>query len=708
MPKKRETILMKNIIKKNNNFISIVLVIPALYFICYCIVPQYDIRDHEGYLAGAIILAGYISLVMICELAKKMVYIKYSNSDRFYIFSVINVIAIFVSIKALLFYHARVYVLSLGLFWCVVICYLLIRAVAIKKQRKLWISYISTVGIAGIISILSTVIRGMYILKWQVLLALVLLGFVSFCNYVLCEREKEFFPYDFIIWKQDIITNFKKRYLTSLVILLSLVVMYLILGPLEIYAGNMLSFSFGYVTFLPMFVLAGIVVLLVVSAIISLFTGKTYKLICVCVTAFSLLSYIQYIFMNTKLMEEDGARLRLDTMGFYPTLNLILWIVIASVIIATLYFVKNKWQSVSVCVCLFIAVMQMVAVVSLIIKCVNAPAPRYYQLTGEKMFTVAKDENVIVLMPDSFCRKYLLEVTTDDPSYMNIFKDFTYYSNMDSEYHPTFPSVIHLITGHDAYDGLTAGLSEERVRWQTEAWNSETCKVFFDAIKNKGYDFYMNIPSACELFGAYDDVKDYVKNVEYAESNVDKAKLMKMLFSMSIYRYVPYVIKPPFEYFSWDFAELECYNGKVAAYRNEDFYAEAKEGITIDESTSKKIHVINWHGFHEEYTHDEFCNPVPNAEEIGITKLQNEKGVMLCIETYLDKLKDIGMYDKSTIIIMGDHGKTYDGCVFIKLPNERHEKVIINDEPMVYSGFQQTILDMIGANREELLAPSWF
>lgn len=699
---------MNKLIDVAKKIIPALLVIPAFFFLYFSFIPQYDIRDHEGYLAGGIILAGFIAFTLLCNLLKRFIYLKSNKRDKLYIVSIADVVAFLISLKSILFYHARVYVLSLGLFFGIIAFYLFVRVLLLRADKTIKINYITAVCIAGIVSVASTVIRGMYLFRWQILATIILLLATIALEMLDKENVDSFFPYDFTGWIKETKSRFVSKYITSLVIVLSYVVMYLILGPLEIYAGNMLSFSFGYATFLPLFVLVGIVALVVVPCLLSLLSSNTFKFVSIILTAFSLLSYIQYLFMNTKLMEEDGARLRLDTMGIYPTVNMVIWIVLSIVIVVVLYMIRDNWDSASKYACGFITAIQLVAVTTLVIKCVNAPAPRYYQLTGEKMFSVAKDENVIVLMPDAFARKYLNELLNDDPSYMDIFKDFTYYDNMDSEYHPTFPSVIHLITGNDGFEGLSSGLSEERVKWQTESWNSDTCKEFFNAIEGEGYDFYMNIPSACELFGAYDDVKEYVKNVEYAESNVDKPRLMKMLFSMSIYRCVPYLVKPPFEYFSWDFAELERYNGKVAAYRNEDFYNEVKEGITVDESISKMVHVMNWHGFHEGYTNDEYCNYVENAEENGITQLQNEKGVMLCINTYFEELKKVGMYDKSTIIVMGDHGRLFDGCVFIKLPDEKHDEVIINDDPKLYSGFQQTILDFIGAGRREILAPSWY
>lgn len=689
------------------------LAVGFVTYICFVAVPQYEIRDHEGYLGGAIALAGYISFVVLMNLVKETL-LSRELKDKIYIVSILNVALGIVCVRTILFYHARLYVISLLLFVMLpfsIVCIHFLNS-KIKGGNKAFTYYKTLICISGILAIASTIIRGRYIFK-----PVIMLTMLALCLVIVLDRlsnNSEYFPYDIIGWTKEVKKAFFTKVRVATVILISLVTLYFLLAPLELYVGNMLSFSFGYATFVPMFIILGIVFCVVGASIISLLTSKTYKLVCIMLAIFSLLSYVQYMFMNTKLMEEDGARLRLDTMGIYPTINVVVWITAFVILALVLICLKEKWSVVILGACGFIAAIQAVAVVSLIITCINSPAPRYYQLSGDVEFSVAKNENVIVLMPDTFSRGRLQELLDYDPdgNYMDMFKDFTFYDHMYSECFPTLPSINHLLTDSeimDAEEAIDTGLSSERVQWQKEAWESEKCSSFFDEIKKNGYAFYMNITTPCELLAAYDDVLGKIDNVEYAESNVNRAELSKMLLSMSAYSCLPYVMKPPFEYFSWDFAALEQYEGKISAYKNEEFYSEVCKGITVDESTDKKVHVINWHGFHIEFTNDEFCNPVP-PELIGtVSDAQNAKGVMLCISTYFEKLKEIGRYDDCTIIVMGDHGDRYkhDGCVFVKLPNEHHDSVVLDHSEYVYSDFRATILDLIGSEEHEKYGSSW-
>ena len=700
--------LLYTILKdKDKNYIKYLigaLSAASIVFLYYSFVPQYNYRDTEGYFGGIIVLSGYLCFILLNLITKKAFVKKNIN----YVFSIMSFLSSCLCMKTLLFYKARLYVFSLMIFVLLMILYFAYHIIQYKNNKSIKISLISACCVSEIVALASTVVRGLYICKMPALAVLCLIMVVLFYDCLLCKNSEEellFWPYDYETFKNETRETFLKKIKISSSVILSLVVPYLLLGPLEIYVGNMLSFSFGYLTFLPLFIVIGIIVLVVCSILLSLLTKETFKFTIGILSVYSVLSYIQYLFMNTKLMEEDGARLRLDTMGNYPTINLIIWIAVAAILITVVYVLKDKWDKAVVYACLFLSLIQLTAVITLIITCINAPKPRYYQLTGEQQFRVAKDNNVIVLMPDTMSRGKINALLEYDPDYLDILKDFTYYDNLDAEYFPTFPSFAHILTEYDCPEGMDSGVSDERVQWQSDAWNSEKCKNFYKDVHAAGYNVFANITAPCELMGAYLDVNDKVDNAEYAESNVNKATLIKMLFSMSIYRCVPYVFKPPFEYFSWDFAELEQYNGQKPAYKNEDFYAEAIKGITVDDNIENKLHVICWHGFHDGYTNDEYCNPV---DEESVSDLQNSMGVMLCIKTYLDDLKEIGRYDDCAIIVMGDHGKptdlsisftdikNADGAVFIKLPNEHHDKTVHNSYPGKYSQLMATMADLVG------------
>ena len=67
-------------------------------------------------------------------------------------------------------------------------------------------------------------------------------------------------------------------------------------------------------------------------------------------------------------------------------------------------------------------------------------------------------------------------------------------------------------------------------------------------------------------------------------------------------------------------------------------------------------------------------------------------GTMRLIEDYINRLKLIDKYDDSTIIIVADHGfYNTDSIFFVKEKNESHPKLIVSDDPIKHSDFQEFV-----------------
>jgi len=83
------------------------------------------------------------------------------------------------------------------------------------------------------------------------------------------------------------------------------------------------------------------------------------------------------------------------------------------------------------------------------------------------------------------------------------------------------------------------------------------------------------------------------------------------------------------------------------------FYDAIKDtGVSINEKYSSAYRFYHMYGSHPGATVNE------NAEyEKGVTLPQALRGDMKIIKTYLQQLKDLGVYDNSTIIITADHGR---------------------------------------------------
>lgn len=75
----------KNVTELIEYILNAVLIVPAVIFLYFAFIPQYEIRDHEGYLGGAIVLAGHIALVIITNFLKGKL-LSEKKSDYIYFF----------------------------------------------------------------------------------------------------------------------------------------------------------------------------------------------------------------------------------------------------------------------------------------------------------------------------------------------------------------------------------------------------------------------------------------------------------------------------------------------------------------------------------------------------------------------------------------------------------------------------------------------
>lgn len=107
-----------------------------------------------------------------------------------------------------------------------------------------------------------------------------------------------------------------------------------------------------------------------------------------------------------------------------------------------------------------------------------------------------------------------------------------------------------------------------------------------------------------------------------------------------------------------------------------------------------------------------------NVNLIGVeegTYRDNLKATLTITRTYLDKLKEAGVYNNSTIIVMADHGYaeeygTTDGVeacerrqnpiFFAKAKNEKHE-MRVSHAPVSYADLQEAFIRLMTAESGE-------
>lgn len=462
----------------------------------------------------------------------------------------------------------------------------------------------------------------------------------------------------------------------------SVMVPYLLLGPMEIYVGNIGAFSFSWLEFFIPSLIISLMVSFVVALVFSLFSDKVANLACCIITSIAFLSYLQVMIMNIKLVADDGNNLDFSQIGPFFYVNLVIWIIIfAAFIFAFKKIDAQLFRRICTYLCGFLCAVQAVALITLMLTTDTDPNKRSYMFNGEKQFSLSEEDNILVLILDAYSNHYFEYALENNPDFAKPIKDFTYYSNADSTYVPTFPSIAHMLTGGNFE------FMKSNDDWFNQIWNNEKTVSFYDKIHASGYDINLHTIDSHNTIGLYENVSGKLDNAVRARVNVDRPGLLKLIYKMSAYRYVPYVLKPYLEVLTFEFSKVVSYETLNSAFDNVDYMKAIKEkGFSIDPNMRKTINITHIEGIH-------------NITDIN-DSLSAQDDVMSIVSTYIDSLKKADKYDSSTIIIMADHGKwgyaEYQPIFFVKNKNENHSDMQKTNAPVSYNDFMATIMYLTG------------
>lgn len=281
----------------------------------------------------------------------------------------------------------------------------------------------------------------------------------------------------------------------------------------------------------------------------------------------------------------------------------------------------------------------------------------------EGLFTVSGNKNVIVFVLDFFDTKTLDELIEADDTTLDGLDGFTYFHNATSMSIPTAFGIPNLVTGNffDTDDTTTVSSNDDKI---TQWFNEHN---LLDDAQSQGFSVGVYSDTVYDGYNSDEaPLVDETINIHKIDSIKTNSPLsiIKMLDQCALFRNVPWLLKPLFNYNTDDL------NQAVIATDGDDdstpyimndagYYSELCErGISIDESDTAAYRFIHLTGAHAPYTMDE--NAEANAElsnqETTVARNRQATGSIKIVKEYLNQLKELGLYEDATIIITADHG----------------------------------------------------
>ncbi len=494
---------------------------------------------------------------------------------------------------------------------------------------------------------------------------------------------------------------FKSKYIAKIIYTIKttafIFLMFAVLGPLEIYAGNRQEFEFGFHDFFWMFLGVYFVVWIVGSLFVSILPVKIYSFVAKLLLILGIELYLQNLFFNKQLIRPDGSSMQWDSLRRYTIFNTIVWIVIAVVLFSLSLLIKEKWKKASIYISYFICIIQIIAIISLIIQIPkNRVCEKECRIDATEQFALAEEDNIIVFILDRYANDQFNMNLDKHPEMKNVLKDFTYYNNANSIYETTSNALCVLLSGI-----VPKSIDDDKA----SIWNQESVSQFYDILHKHGYTTFISTRDSNNVFGNMKTLVGKYDNVKELNVEMDRGLLFRLFSKMTVYKYSPYIVKPKFEVMTYSFTDVihpEGYTNSL--YLNPEFYqALTKESFYIKEGTKKLFKVQHIQGMHGDYNMDDSALEIPESQG---TVEQSRDGLNVIVEEYLVQLKELGLYDNATIIILADHGDTFhefglQPTVLIKRKGETHDSLEFNSAPISHADFVPTILSYLGEDYSE-------
>lgn len=452
------------------------------------------------------------------------------------------------------------------------------------------------------------------------------------------------------------------RFALSLVVWGCLIYSLGVVTPLSMVANSLDSFIFGLNAVAPALLVFAAGVWIVFSILTSLIKGRAFTVASAIIGALSVAVFIQGTFMNTGLPVADGTEVIWKDHFSITLVTSLVWIgLIAGAVVWGLFNARSLKTAVVILSIVLVGLQSAVLISSLQqasgdLDNMGASDSLWTGrpiATTENRDTVSYKNNVVMFVLDTVDNGYFDEVVNRYPDIINNYTGFTHYANCSGMMIPTRYAMADLITGRYLTDEDEFGTEV------INSWFEDENLV--DAMKDTGYS--VDIYSSDIPIG----ISSLAERVDNIHALTIKSKFwptISSLWKMSLYRSLPWVLKPPFWFYSGDIAGNimgSSITGQPFVLDDAKYLEDLKnDGLTFaqnEDATSKGTYkLIHMMGSHYPITLSDQGKRVSESQTDAVAQT---RGALLAVEQYISELKRLNIYDETTIVITADHGYWY-------------------------------------------------
>ena len=475
--------------------------------------------------------------------------------------------------------------------------------------------------------------------------------------------------------------------------------------PLNITTANRNNLSFSAADILPATALAAGIFFLILLLISTIPGGKVHAFILSAYVGISTAMFVQNSFLNKDFDSLDGLVINWKSFSTKMVINLAVWCAILVFPHLIHYFSNRFWRYFSVTVSIILVMTQTVFLTKELAGSnqIETTHQEKVYLSDQEMFTVGKDKNIVVFMLNETSSRDLQSMSEKYPEVLSALHDFTGYDNANSHYMYTFPSLINLLTGEE-WDCETDTVHD----YMQKAWHADQAAAFYHELEKAGFvrNFYLHLPYASDDPSV---LKDFFSNLKQDDhGTVIDHDAQRNLYKMSMFRCSPVMLKPFFLLSVSDFSSMVTWKDSWDDVW--DFAAGMNEKHLTAGNYQNAFIFYSLPGSHSPYKLDEHgqLKDVSNISSDVLQTVGKEEqlaGVFTLIGSYMDQLKTMGLYEKTGIIILSDHGSNtgkntdHQPIYFVKMPGQQQESLDMKTTPItIQDSFSADVMEMAGGD----------
>lgn len=453
-------------------------------------------------------------------------------------------------------------------------------------------------------------------------------------------------------------------------------------GPLDLFFNNYEQLWFHFQDLIGGVAIVALVIFLLGTVIGTLLRGKLHSIYMALMFGGLLGLYVQGNFMNKDYGSLNGTSVDWSAYTGYGIVNTLIWAVCLLLpLILMLIFQEKKLRPILIFLSCALILMQGA---SLVVSYLNYPkVTESATLTTDGIYTLSKKENTIVFVVDTLDEVYFQNLMKEHPEYKDQLQGFVSYDNAMASGART-PVALPLIM-----TGIPRTVSGTYAEYIDYAWSHETT---FRDLKSAGYDTRIYTESQFISQSA----ENVVDNLTMSSSSVgDYAGLIKKMYKLTLYKYVPHFMKARFWMYTGDFDQYmsddEYILDDAKLYKN----YQKNDGFTYtnEEKCFRLYHLMG--------AHEQFNLSADGTRSDGTTSREEQtEGAFHILFDMLDNMKQNKVYDKSNILIVADHGDEgkcqYAACLY--KPAGSTDDYSISSAPVSFLDLPATIDSIAGGN----------